>query len=389
MRRLPTFPIILSGFTAFLDLYATQPLLPLLARTFNSTNLGVSLTITAPTMAVAIAAPFVGWLADRIGLRRVIVGSAFVLTVATALAATSATLSQLVFWRFLQGLATPGIFAIALAYIHEEWPASRVGRTTALYVSGTVVGGFTGRAVAGVMAADVTWEMSFVALAVLNLLAASALWAWLPTEQRASRAPKRSGSFGAHLKHPQLLATYAVGFCVLCSQVAMFTYVPFPLAAPPYNLSSAALGSIFAVYLVGAIVTPFAGHFIDAYGPRVAFSAAVGLGVTGALLTVLRPLPIIIAGLSVFATAIFIAQSSATSHVGANAVQDRGLAIGLYSSFYYLGGSAGGAIPALAWSRGGWRACVALIVSVQLIMLAIVLLTWSKRAEPHAEPAPV
>ena len=389
MRRLPTVPIILAGFTAFLDLYATQPLLPLLARTFNSSNLGVSLTITAPTMAVALAAPFAGRLADRIGLRRVIVGSAFVLTLATGLAATSATLPQLIWWRFLQGLATPGIFAVALAYIHEEWPASRVGRTTALYVSGTVVGGFIGRAVAGVMAADVTWQSGFVALAVLNMAAATALWAWLPPEQHAGRGLKKRGSFGAHFRRPQLVATYAVGFCVLCSQVAMFTYVPFPLAAPPYNLSSAELGSIFAVYLVGAIVTPFAGRLIDLYGPRVAFSAAVGLGVSGAMLTVVASLPIIIAGLSVFATAIFIAQSSATSHVGANADQDRGLAIGLYSSFYYLGGSAGGAIPALAWSRGGWHACVALIIVVQLTMLAIALSTWSRRPGRHAEPAPV
>jgi YNFM family putative membrane transporter len=217
------------------------------------------------------------------------------------------------------------------------------------------------------------------------------LWMGLPTETQHARqsGPKRSGSLGMHFRHPQLLATYAVGFCVLCSQVAMFTYVPFPLAASPFNLSTAALGWLFSVYLVGAIVTPFAGRWIDAYGPRVALSAAVGLGVTGALMTVAPSLVVIIAGLSVFATAIFIAQSSATSHVGANAAQDRGLAIGLYSSFYYFGGSVGGAIPALAWSRGGWQACVALIVFVQFLMLAIALTTWAKHPGPHAEPAPV
>jgi MFS family permease len=94
---LPTLPVVLAGFAAFLDLYATQPILPLLARTFGSASLGVSLTITAPTVAVAIVAPFVGRLADRIGLRRVIVGSAFALTAATLLAATSSTLPQLIF----------------------------------------------------------------------------------------------------------------------------------------------------------------------------------------------------------------------------------------------------------------------------------------------------
>ena len=33
------FPVVLAGFTAFLDLYATQPLLPLLMRVFDATPL--------------------------------------------------------------------------------------------------------------------------------------------------------------------------------------------------------------------------------------------------------------------------------------------------------------------------------------------------------------
>src|SRR5207248_11026034 len=118
----------------------------------------------AATMAVAVAAPLIGRLADRVGLRRVIVASAFVLAIATALAATSSSLGELVFWRFLQGLATPGIFAVAMAYIHEEWPASRAGRATAAYVSGTVLGGFTGRAVRGMIAARYGLPFGFVVL---------------------------------------------------------------------------------------------------------------------------------------------------------------------------------------------------------------------------------
>ena len=80
-RRRRTFPIVLAGFTAFLDLYATQPLLPLLTRVFGATHVAVSLTVTASTVAVALAAPFVGRLADIVGRKRVIVGSAFVLAV--------------------------------------------------------------------------------------------------------------------------------------------------------------------------------------------------------------------------------------------------------------------------------------------------------------------
>jgi len=53
----PVWPVVLAGFTAFLAVYATQPLLPLLMRVFNATPLAVSLTVTATTIAVAMTAP--------------------------------------------------------------------------------------------------------------------------------------------------------------------------------------------------------------------------------------------------------------------------------------------------------------------------------------------
>ena len=304
MKSPPIFSVMLAGFAAFLDLYSTQPLLPMLARTFHASRFAVSLTVTAPTMAVALAAPFVGRLADRLGLRTVIVGSAFGLAIATLLAATATDLRQLIAWRFAQGLATPGLFATAIAYIHEEWPRARVGRATAAYVSGTVIGGITGRLLGGVMAADVSWASSFVVLGLVGVAAAAALWVWLPRERRRASLEHPTGSLRSHLRHPQLLATYAVGFCMLCTQVAMFTYVPFRLAAPPFSLSTAALGLIFLTYVVGAVVTPFAGRGIDAYGHRVVLVAALALCATGALMTLAPSLPVVAAGLSLFASGV-------------------------------------------------------------------------------------
>src|SRR5438876_2020415 len=191
MRRLPTFPVILAGFAAFLDLYSTQPLLPLLTRTFGASTFEAGLTITAPTIAVAIFAPFIGRLADRLGLRRVIVGSAWTLTLATAVAGTSHSLGQLILWRFVQGIATPGIFASTVAYVHEVWPPSHAGRATAAYMTGTILGGFTGRAVSGVVAADINWQAAFVALAILTGVVAAVLTRWLPREPARAAGRER------------------------------------------------------------------------------------------------------------------------------------------------------------------------------------------------------
>lgn len=389
MMTLPvprTVPVMLAGFAAFLDLYSTQPLLPLLADTFHASRFAVSLTITAPTIAVALAAPVVGRLADRLGLRVVIVGSAFALAGATLLAATAATLPQLVAWRFAQGLVTPGLFASTIAYIHEEWPATRTGRATAAYVSGTVIGGVTGRLLAGVIAARVRWEASFVVLSALGFATALALWAWLPRERRHATAPRaRPGVWQQHLRNPQLIATFAVGFGMLCTQVAMFTYVPFLLAAPPFLLSTAALGSIFLTYIVGAAVTPLSGRGIDAYGHRLVLVAALALCAGGSLMTLAPSLAVIAAGLSIFATGVFIAQAASSSHVAYHAEHDRALAIGMYATAYYLGGSVGGAAPAALFTRGGWPACVAFILAVEAGMLLVGWKCWKPVSRETAD----
>jgi MFS transporter, YNFM family, putative membrane transport protein len=395
--RVPTFPIVLAGFAAFLDLYATQPLLPLLARTFDASAFQVGLTVTAPVVAVAIAAPVVGRIADRVGLRRTILTAACLLTLATALAATAQSLPQLIFWRFLQGIVTPGIFASTIAYIHEVWPASRAGRGTASYMSGTVIGGFTGRAVAGVVAADATWHASFIALAILNGLVAVALWRWLPAAAARHHPPPLVANLGelrrtseaqlltSLFTNRRLVATFGVGFCVLFTQVAMFTYVTFLLAAPPFRLSTVALGWLFVVYLLGAAVTPFSGAWVDRYGHRMGIASAMAIGATGALLTLLPSLPAIVAGLALCATGVFIAQATTSGYIGAVTTRDRALAVGVYSTFYYGGGSTGGALPALFWSRGGWPACVALVVGIQIVGVLIALTQWSETGQPDLD----
>jgi predicted MFS family arabinose efflux permease len=236
------------------------------------------------------------------------------------------------------------------------------------------------------VAADFDWHSSFVVLSAVGFATAVALWWSLPPERRGGHAAAgREGVWRVHLRNRQLLATYAVGFCMLCTQVAMFTYVPFLLAAPPFSLSTAALGLLFLTYLVGAAVTPLAGRGIDAYGHRAVLISALGLCAIGSLVTLVPSLPVIAAGLSIFATGVFIAQASSSSHVAHHAAHDRALAIGMYATAYYIGGSVGGSVPAAFWNTGGWPACIAFILTVEMAMLAIAWRYWTPFARENAD----
>jgi predicted MFS family arabinose efflux permease len=373
-------PFILAGFTAFLSLYAPQPLLPLFERVFGADHFHSSFAITATTIAVAVAAPFVGRIADLAGKRRVIVSAAFLLGVTTLMAATSRSLNDVIAWRFAQGLATPGVFAVAVAFIHDRWQGARAATTTAAYVTGTVVGGFLGRVVSGQAAALWGWRASFVAIGILSLACAALLAAQLPADRTAHPeditrdAP--SSRLWSRLTSRALLGTYAAGFCVLFTQIAMFTYVTFHLSAPPFLLSTAALGWLFAVYLAGAIVTPISGGWINAYGYRATLAIAMALGAAGSLLTLGHALAAVIVGLALVCSGVFVAQAAANGYIGVAAKSDRGLAVGMYATCYYIGGSVGGALPAIFWNSGGWTACVALVIVVQVTTAVLGWVFW-------------
>ncbi len=357
----------------------------MLAALFHAGKARVSLTVTAATFGVAIAAPFAGQIADRIGRKRVITWSVALLGFTTLLGATAGSLEWLIFWRFLQGLATPGVFAVTVAYVNDEWPPDRAASAVSSYVSGTVLGGFSGRVLAGFVSEFLGWRWTFIIVGLMSLGIAWILAVGLPEEKR-KRIQDEQGEFLttalAHLRNRRLLATYLAGFCVLFTMVAIFTYVTFHLAGPPFRLGPGWLGSIFCVYLVGAVVTPLAGRGIDRHGHRIAILGAAGLGIAGALITLAPTVPMILIGLTLCSCGVFIAQSAAVSYIGTVAEHSRALAVGIYVSFYYSGGSCGSFGPAWIWDAWGWPGCVALIVIVQTILAAIAWFGWptGKRA---------
>lgn len=371
--------LFLVGFGAFLNLYAPQPLLPLFRQLFHASELKASLTVSASVLAVALTAPLTGLIADLLGRKRVILAAMVGLALTTAVAATATTLAGLIGWRFLQGVFVPGILAVAMAYISEESATDAVASTMATYVTGSVVGGFAGRLLSGLIAASWGWRAGFLLLGVATLLSALGTAWLLPPGTKFVRQRTAAASLqalGRHLRNPQLLATYAVGFNVLLTIVATFTYVNFYLADRPFRLGPTALSSIFAVYLIGAAITPGAGRIIDRIGYRRALIAAVGVSGAGVLLTLIRLLPVIISGLALLASGVFACQAAALSQVGRAAGHARSSAAGLYLALYYLGGAVGSVLPGLVWPYLGWPGCVAIVLSMQGLMAGIAYTRW-------------
>jgi YNFM family putative membrane transporter len=368
-----------AGFAAFVNLYSPQALLPRLASEFHVGAGEISALMTAGTAAIALSAPFSGALADVTGRKRLITAAMFAVVAPTLIMTFAGSVPQLTFWRFVQGLLLPPIFAVAVAYIGDEWPPSDVARVAGIYISGSSIGGFCGRFIPGLLTDVIGWRVAIQVMALITLIAAIIVAATLPPERNFVRSGGLVSSLAQmvqHFRNRRLVATYAIGFGVLFNFIATFTYVNFHLAAPPYLFSPTLLGALFLTYLVSTPLVPWVGRAIALFGRRPFVLGMIALWIVGALLLLAPPVAVIIVGLTLCAVCGMVCQAVSTGYVTLTAKEGRSSAVGLYASIYYIGGSAGAFLTGLAWASAGWPGCVSVIVAVQAIMAVIVAVAW-------------
>lgn len=387
---LPHLPVAVAaaGAATFLNLYTPQAILPALAAEFGVGQAETGLAVTASLLAVALVAPFAGAISDVLGRRRLIVGASVAVIVPTLLVASAPSFTALLLWRFLQGLLLPFVFTVTVAYIGDECAGAAAIQAAGMYASGSVAGGFLGRFIAGVATDFAGWRIGFAAVAAVTALAAAVIALTLPQERNFR--PLRGGvqatlrGWREHVGNRRLWGCCAVGSGMLFSVVATFTFVNLRLAAAPFGLSPGALGSVFAVYLVGVVTTPMATRAAVHVGRvRTALLGAT-VAVAGEVLTLAPSLPLIVLGLMAACAGLFAAQALALGYLGVAVPRARSSAVGMYVAVYYVGGALGAVLPVPLWRAAGWPGCVVLIVAAIGGMAAAAALTFRDRPAPPA-----
>ncbi len=357
-----------------MQVYSIQAILPVLMADFSATEVQAGMVVGATILAIAIMSPFLGMLSDAVGRKSFVVGALLFLTLPTALIAQSTTIEWIGLWRFVQGLSVPGITVVIIAYIGEEFEGSSVTELMSFYVSGSVLGGFMGRFLLGHLHEFFGWRQAYYVLAILTLI--SALWVakTLPSSKHFVANPNfRSAikTLSSHLVNRYVVTACLLGACVLFSLVGCFTFINLYLADTPYNLGTGALANIFAVYLIGVIITPLSTILLRRFGSARTIIVAVIISMLGVLLTLATPLWLIVIGLGVMSSGVFVTQSATISYIAVNVKQGRSLASGLYYLFYYAGGTVGAWLCGLAYAYGQWQFTVWLLLFVQVLALLI------------------
>ena len=288
--RAAIFACMLAGMCTFLNVYCTQPLLPYLQRVYNSTVIRYQPDGQRDHPCSRLDGAG-GWADGGIdwpqeGHRSL----ALCADRSHPVGGNIAEPAALIFWRFMQGLFVPGVIVVMMAYINEEFAGTYVGRAMSAYISGTVLGGFLGRYISGFgrtlrLARRVSGDWHLEPRRRRSWCSGRSQSQELRTLSQHRNSIAESWD---HLRNPRLLAVFGMGFAALFCLVGVFTYVNFYLAAPPFRLNSAQLGSVFCVYLLGVIVTPLSGRFLDHYGVRHTALLAFGFALAGLSLTLIR-----------------------------------------------------------------------------------------------------
>lgn len=362
-----------AGFTAFVNIYALQSLLPSLAEAFQAEIRSVSMAVSATTLAVALSAPFAGWLVKRWTRGQLVKYSLAGLVIAGLNVAAAGSLESLIAWRFVQGLFLPILIAGVLSFMAYDFPREQLSRATSNYVTWTIVGGFSGRWVGGMVAGALGWRSALLVLALLNAASGLLLLASLsnPESRLRSDSDHRPLAALATLSRAELRCAYLTGFGSLFTLVGVFTYITFHLSRAPFGLGPEALGRTFCVYLVGITVTPMVGRVLGRWGAALTVRRATAAAIFGLMLTLVPQLGTVIFGLCFVCVAAFVTQAAVSSFIANLDPEVKASAAGLYLSFYYFGGSLGAIIPSWAWEWAGWPGCVVLLITVQVALRRI------------------
>nr|WP_255731331.1 MFS transporter [Solibacillus sp. MA9] len=391
---LTNLALFAAGFITFANLYITQPLMPQFTRDYGVTPAVASLSLSVATCMLAFSLILFGSLSEAWGRKKLMTVSIFAASILTLTLAFAPSFEVLLLLRLVQGFVFAGVPAIAMAYLGEEMEAASLGSAMGLYISGNAIGGLSGRVIMGTMTHYFNWHVGMITLGVISLII-SAVFVWaLPESKHFSARPLQlkalTKSLVQHIKNPGLVCLFGIGFTLMGSFVTMFNYIGFKLVEPPFNLSTAIVGWIFVVYLVGSWSSAWFGSLSDRFGRQHVLYCGIVIMLSGALLTLPNSLVVKIIGLVIFTFGFFGSHSTASGWVSAAAKQDKAQASSLYLFAYYIGSSIGGTAGGVFWTTFGWTGVVLFMASALVItfILAATIQTIKHRQIIHSEVTP-
>ena len=169
--------VLIGTYMVILDTTIVNVALPQIGIDLGSRN-GIDWIVTAYLLAVGVAQPATGWLADRIGRKQVFTVSLAVFAVGSLLVALSPNLTVMVAFRVVQGLGGGALMPVGMAMVYELFPPDRRGTAMGIWGIAAMAAPAVGPPLGGYLVTAASWRWLFlinVPLGAIGLVAATRL----------------------------------------------------------------------------------------------------------------------------------------------------------------------------------------------------------------------
>ena len=189
-NRVPiTIAIMLATVMNSLDTTIANVALPHIQGSVSASQDQITWVLTSYIVAAAIMTPMSGWLADRVGRKRLYLISIAGFTIASMLCGVADSLVEIVGFRLLQGLFGAALIPIAQAILLDINPPEKHGQAMAIWGAGAILGPILGPAIGGWLTEQASWRWVFFINLPIGILAFAGVFLFISRDGGARAKP--------------------------------------------------------------------------------------------------------------------------------------------------------------------------------------------------------
>ncbi|OHV99104.1 arabinose ABC transporter permease [Janthinobacterium lividum] len=272
----PIVFLALGLFGVYCIEFGVVGILPMIMQRYGVTAAQAGSLVSLFALVIAVGGPFLVLLATRWRRKRVLIVSLLVFALASVASAYAPRFELLLALRMVPALFHPVYFSLAMVAAAALYPPREAARAGAHAFTGTSMGMVLGIPLTTWIAAQVGYEASFLACALVNALAALGLYLFLPDTPQ--EAPMAYGRQLAVLRKPALWLTIAAAVFVFAAMFSVYAYAAAYLQQEA-GLSARQTGLALVVFGIGGVAgNLFAGRQLGTHVLRTVLLQPVLLG---------------------------------------------------------------------------------------------------------------
>jgi len=179
--------IMAASLLQVLDSTIANVAIPHMRTALGATSETVTWVLTSYIIASAVALPITGWLADRVGGRRLFILSVIGFIASSMLCGLAQNLEQMVLFRALQGVTGAFISPLSQSFMLDTNKPSRQAQMMALWGMGIMIGPILGPVLGGWLTEQANWRWVFFVNLPIGILSLAILITQLPHRESTRR----------------------------------------------------------------------------------------------------------------------------------------------------------------------------------------------------------